>query len=119
MRRRICLLSIIAWFPAFSQLQSGPPLPHKLVADWAKLPKGWNFGECSGLAVDKDDSVWVVIAVSARLSNSTGTETSCSPGAMDSSSPFTPSRSIATAIPGSSTSSDTSCSSSTGKDACS
>ena len=60
MRRRICLLSIIAWFPAFSQLQSGPPLPHKLVADWAKLPKGWNFGECSGLAVDKDDGVWVV-----------------------------------------------------------
>jgi DNA-binding beta-propeller fold protein YncE len=40
-------------------LKSGPPLPHKLVKDWAKLPKGWNFGESSGVAVDKQDNVWV------------------------------------------------------------
>jgi DNA-binding beta-propeller fold protein YncE len=42
-----------------AQLKSGPPLPHKLVDDWAKLPKGWNFGECSGVATDKQDNVWV------------------------------------------------------------
>src|SRR5262249_55836856 len=39
--------------------KSGPPLPHKLVKDWAQLPKGWNFGECSGVAVDRFDNVWV------------------------------------------------------------
>ncbi|HYI97006.1 MAG TPA: peptidyl-alpha-hydroxyglycine alpha-amidating lyase family protein [Bryobacteraceae bacterium] len=43
----------------FAQLKSGPPLPHKVVPDWAKLPDGWNFGETSGVAVDKDDNVWV------------------------------------------------------------
>ncbi len=41
------------------QLASGPALPNTLVADWAKLPKGWNFGETSGVDVDKDDNVWV------------------------------------------------------------
>lgn len=52
---------ILASLPlAFGQIQSGPPLPHKLVKDWAKLPPGWNFGECAGVAVDKDDRVWVV-----------------------------------------------------------
>ncbi len=39
--------------------QTAPALPHKLVANWAQLPAGWNFGEVSGVAVDKDDSVWV------------------------------------------------------------
>jgi len=62
--RRLSAIAFLAIVPSFAQsgaqLQSGPPLPHKLVADWAKLPKGWNFGECAGLAVDKDDSVWVV-----------------------------------------------------------
>lgn len=43
----------------FAALNSGPPLPHKLVEGWAKLPKGWNFGECPGVAVDKQDNVWV------------------------------------------------------------
>ena len=38
---------------------SAPALPHKLVPNWAQLPTGWNFGEVSGVAVDKDDSVWV------------------------------------------------------------
>lgn len=41
------------------QLKTGPPLPHKLVNDWAKLPAGWNFGEVSGVATDKQDNVWV------------------------------------------------------------
>ena len=34
-------------------------LPLQLVSDWAKLPPGTYFGECSGVAVDKDDNVWV------------------------------------------------------------
>jgi DNA-binding beta-propeller fold protein YncE len=42
-----------------AELKSGPPLPHKLVKDWAQLPKGWNFGECSGVDVDNNDNVWV------------------------------------------------------------
>jgi DNA-binding beta-propeller fold protein YncE len=42
-----------------AEIKSGPPLPHKLVRNWAKLPPGWNFGECSGVSVDKDDNVWV------------------------------------------------------------
>ena len=45
--------------PVFAQLKSGPPLAHQLVNDWAKLPKGWNFGETSGVATDKQDNVWV------------------------------------------------------------
>src|SRR5690349_5198936 len=45
--------------PLSAELKSGPPMPHKLVPGWGKLPKGWNFGECSGVAVDKDDNVWV------------------------------------------------------------
>ncbi len=45
--------------PVFAQLKTGPPLPHQVIKDWAKLPKGWNFGECSGVAVDKQDNVWV------------------------------------------------------------
>ncbi len=45
--------------PAFADLQSGPPLPYHVVKDWAKLPAGWNFGECSGVAVDQRDQVWV------------------------------------------------------------
>ena len=43
----------------WAELKSGPPLPHKVVKNWAKLPAGWNFGECAGVAVDKDDNVWV------------------------------------------------------------
>jgi sugar lactone lactonase YvrE len=37
----------------------GPALHYHAVEDWAKLPAGWNLGECSGVAVDKDDNVWV------------------------------------------------------------
>src|SRR5260370_33467638 len=36
-----------------------PQLPHKVVQNWAQLPAGWNFGECSGVDVDKDDNVWI------------------------------------------------------------
>jgi len=53
-----CLFA--ASLPAFSaDLKSGPALPYKVVKDWAQLPAGWNFGECSGVAVDRHDNVWV------------------------------------------------------------
>jgi DNA-binding beta-propeller fold protein YncE len=38
---------------------TGPALNYHPVEGWAKLPAGWNLGECSGVAVDKDDNVWV------------------------------------------------------------
>src|SRR5262245_1795910 len=59
--RRISLILVVITFltPVFGQLKTGGPLPHQVVKDWAKLPKGWNFGECSGVAVDKQDNVWV------------------------------------------------------------
>jgi DNA-binding beta-propeller fold protein YncE len=59
MRLEIPVLIAFAALPALAELKSGPPLPHHVVADWAQLPKGWNFGECSGVAIDKDDNVWV------------------------------------------------------------
>ncbi len=40
-------------------LDGVPPLPHKLVPNWAQLPDGWNFGEASGVSVDANDNVWV------------------------------------------------------------
>src|SRR5690242_12478678 len=46
----VCLLAALPVIPA--ELKSGPPLPYKVVKDWAQLPAGWNFGECSGVAVD-------------------------------------------------------------------
>ena len=41
------------------ELKSGPPLDYRVVPGWAQLPKGWNFGECSGVDVDQNDNVWV------------------------------------------------------------
>jgi DNA-binding beta-propeller fold protein YncE len=38
---------------------NAPKLPYKVVPNWAQLPAGWNFGETSGVSVDKDDNVWV------------------------------------------------------------
>jgi len=58
---RTLLLALLFFAPPclFGELKSGPPLPHQVVKGWAKLPAGWNFGECSGVDVDKDDNVWV------------------------------------------------------------
>ena len=53
------LLMALTVVSAGADLKSGPPLPHRLVADWPRLPKGWNLGECSGVAVDGRDDVWV------------------------------------------------------------
>jgi len=39
--------------------QSGPQLPYHLVAGWPDMPKGYNFGESSGVDVDKQDNVWI------------------------------------------------------------
>jgi DNA-binding beta-propeller fold protein YncE len=60
-KNKLLLLFVIfvVLTPAFAQLKSGPPLPYQVVNGWAKLPKGWNFGECSGVAIDKRDNVWV------------------------------------------------------------
>ena len=42
-----------------ARLKSGPPLPYAVDANWPQLPKGYNFGECSGVDVDKKGNVWV------------------------------------------------------------
>lgn len=52
-------LALVILPPVLAQLKTGSPLAHQLVKDWAKLPKGWNFGETSGVATDKQDNVWV------------------------------------------------------------
>ncbi|MFL6414455.1 MAG: hypothetical protein ACJ74Y_02155 [Bryobacteraceae bacterium] len=38
---------------------NAPDLAYRPVENWAKLPDGLNLGECSGVAVDKSDNVWV------------------------------------------------------------
>jgi len=60
MRRFLALFCLLAVVPAAAaDLASAPQLPYKVVPGWAKLPKGWNFSDCSGVAVDKNDNVWV------------------------------------------------------------
>ena len=56
---KLALSLVLLLAPAFAQLKSGPPLNYQFVPDWPKLPKGWNFGECSGVTVDGKDNVWV------------------------------------------------------------
>jgi DNA-binding beta-propeller fold protein YncE len=41
------------------KFQHGPQLPHKLVANWPTLPKGYNFGETTGVDIDRHGNVWV------------------------------------------------------------
>src|SRR5712692_9757880 len=59
MRTHLFVFLLAAAHPALAELKSGPPLPYHVVPNWAQLPNGWNFGECSGVATDKDDNVWV------------------------------------------------------------
>jgi DNA-binding beta-propeller fold protein YncE len=59
MRNYILVLLVAASLPILAELKSGPPLDFTVVPDWAQLPKGWNFGECSGVTVDKNDNIWV------------------------------------------------------------
>jgi len=42
-----------------AKLKTGPPLPYAVDASWPQMPKGYNFGECSGVDVDKRGNVWV------------------------------------------------------------
>ena len=57
---RLLPLACLFVLPALAaDMPSAPPLPHKMVADWAKLPAGWNLGEASGVSVDRNDNVWV------------------------------------------------------------
>ncbi len=44
---------------SLSKLKSGPALPYKVVTAWPVLPKGMNFGEVSGVDVDRNGNVWV------------------------------------------------------------
>jgi DNA-binding beta-propeller fold protein YncE len=59
MANRVVVFALALAIGGAAEIGNAPQLPHKLVKDWAKLPAGWNFGECSGVAVDKDDNVWV------------------------------------------------------------
>jgi len=59
MSLRILVALTFAGSALAADISGAPSLPHKLVSNWAQLPEGWNFGECSGVAVDKDDHVWV------------------------------------------------------------
>jgi DNA-binding beta-propeller fold protein YncE len=59
MKIYLVALTLFAAILALGQSASAPALPHHLVKDWAKLPDGWNFGECSGVTLDKNDNVWV------------------------------------------------------------
>ena len=40
-------------------LEGGPELPYVVDPNWPRLPKGYNFGECSGVDIDKAGNVWV------------------------------------------------------------
>jgi DNA-binding beta-propeller fold protein YncE len=44
---------------AIAKLQGGPRLPFTVDPKWPQLPKGYNFGECSGVDVDRQGNVWV------------------------------------------------------------
>jgi hypothetical protein len=59
MRNQMLLLLVTASLPALAELKSGPTMNYSVVEGWAQLPKGWNFGECSGVDIDKNDNVWV------------------------------------------------------------
>ena len=59
MRNQLLILLAAASLPALAELKSGPSMNYSVVDGWAQLPKGWNFGECSGVDVDKNDNVWV------------------------------------------------------------
>ena len=56
---RLCLALAFIWPLAAADLSRLPRLPHQVVPGWAQLPAGWNFGETSGVAVDRSDNVWI------------------------------------------------------------
>lgn len=42
-----------------AKLKTGPPLPYHVSGSWPQVPKGYNFGEVSGVDIDKQGNVWV------------------------------------------------------------
>jgi DNA-binding beta-propeller fold protein YncE len=42
-----------------AKLKTGPALAYKVVPTWPTLPRGVNFGEVSGVDVDRQGNVWV------------------------------------------------------------
>src|SRR5689334_16112483 len=57
--KRVAIALLLCLPLRSEELKTGPQLPHKVVVNWAKLPKGWNLGETSGVDIDKNDNVWV------------------------------------------------------------
>jgi hypothetical protein len=53
--RQVALIPAAVLPVPAADLKTGPPLNYHVVENWAQLPEGWNFGECSGVDVDKDD----------------------------------------------------------------
>lgn len=58
MTRRMFFLQAIA--AAAAAKTAYPPLPHRADPDWPRLPAGWNFQETPGVAVDRNDHVYVL-----------------------------------------------------------
>src|SRR5258708_20018210 len=59
-RSSMCMmLVVLSAGPVAAELKTGPALAQGLVPQWPQLPKGWNFGEVSGVDVDRHDNVWV------------------------------------------------------------
>ena len=58
MRRLGILLATCTFL--YAQIQTGPPLPYRVVESWPQLPAGWNFGEVAAVDVDKNNNVWVL-----------------------------------------------------------
>lgn len=42
-----------------AKLKNGPALAYKVMPTWPTLPKGMNFGEVSGVDLDRNGNVWV------------------------------------------------------------
>ena len=42
-----------------AKLKTGPAMAHKVVPTWPTMPKGMNFGEVSGVDVDRSGNIWV------------------------------------------------------------
>jgi sugar lactone lactonase YvrE len=56
---RLALAAVVAAGAAAQNGGSVPSLGYKPVADWPRLPPGWNFGETSGIALDSSGHVYV------------------------------------------------------------
>lgn len=55
----VCVLTAFPGLAAGPDFSATPKLHYRLVEGWPQLPRGWNFGECTGVDVDAQDHVWV------------------------------------------------------------